>query len=269
MRISSVVTTNATVTDSDAWALLTDDLVDVSVSFDGLPDVHDRHRRWASGTGTASTVLATIRGLMLAGKDVGVVTVVRPDTLDRVADGLRYVSDLGVRRVDLSLDLWTDWCDVNGSRLEQAVADAASVWRDRLGDLSVNWFDEKGAGLAGMDTAPAKRCGFGDGELTVAPPGHLYPCERLVGEDHADNPMRLAGHVLDAGNFVDLCKAPGRCGAACGGCSAASLCNTTCRCANYVRTGNMATPDRLLCLLNQACLREVAALFKPMTENAA
>jgi hypothetical protein len=45
----------------------------------------------------------------------------------------------------------------------------------------------------------------------------------------------------------------------------AGMCNAYCRCGNYVRTGDIRRPDGLLCLLNQACLEEVAARLQPAT----
>ena len=138
----------------------------------------------------------------------------------------------------------------------RAVARAARVWREGVPDLGVSWFDEKAARLCGIDLTATARCGFGDGQIAVAPSGRLYPCERLIGEDGPTNPMRLPGHVLDGEDFLDFAEPPARGAAACSECGASSLCNTTCRCSNYVRTGNVATPDRLLCLLNEVCLRE-------------
>src|ERR1051325_10076217 len=103
------VTTNGTLTDADAWTLMTSDDLDLAVSFDGDPETHDRHRVDARGHGSAAIIQATLQRLVAAHKAVHVNFVVRPDTLDRIGNGLVYLRQLGIRHVDLSLDLWTTW----------------------------------------------------------------------------------------------------------------------------------------------------------------
>jgi hypothetical protein len=128
-----------------------------------------------------------------------VLTVVRPDTLKDVPQGLVYLHDLGVRHVNLSLDLWARWTAIDGLGLQLLVDRAAELWRQWLPDFSLNWFDGKVAGPA--------RCGFGEGHIAVAPSGRLYPCERLIGEDPPDNPGRLPGDILKGGDFLSFAPA--------------------------------------------------------------
>jgi uncharacterized protein len=233
----------------------------LAVSFDGLPEVHDRHRRFPGGAGSSGTVLRTIRRLLDAGKAFRAVMVVRPDTLEWLADGVAFLRGMGVGCVEPSLDLWARWTEQDVARLEAAVGKLADLWGERLDDLSVGWLDEKAALLARLPIGPCARCGFGDGEIAVAPSGRLYPCERLIGEDAEDNAMRLPGHALEGEDFLGFPAPPARESAPCSECDARALCSTTCRCSNYVRTGQCGLPDGLLCALNRACLRETARVL--------
>jgi uncharacterized protein len=194
--------------------------------------------------------------------------VVRPDTVDSLVDGIRHLRALGVTRVDPSLDLWTHWTTDDARRLESAIAGCADLWADALPDLSVSWFDEKTALLGRVPTGESARCGFGAGEIAVAPSGNLYPCERLIGDDAPDNPMRLHGHALAGDHFLMTRPAPGRSDEACDVCAMQSMCNTTCRCSNYVRTGHVDQPDGLLCLFNQVCLSETARVLRRRLSTA-
>jgi uncharacterized protein len=183
---------------------------------------------------------------------------VRPETVSQLAAGIRYLWGLGVRSVEPSLDLWTHWTREDAAALRQAITDAADLWTEGLPDHAINWFDEKAVGMSGH-AAECTRCGFGAGEIAVAPSGNLYPCERLIGEDQPHHPMRLPGNVRDGGsNFVPQPAEAGRQAEACHACSMHDLCHASCRCSNYVRTGDVRHPDGLLCMLNQACLDEVA-----------
>src|SRR5690348_14614470 len=113
------LTTNGTITSHEAWQVMMTDDLDLAVSFDGKPAVHDRHRRFAGGSGSSMSVEKTLRQLIDYGRKVRVNMVVRPDGLEALADGLVYLHGLGVRQVDVSLDLWTKWTAGDGIRLEQ------------------------------------------------------------------------------------------------------------------------------------------------------
>jgi uncharacterized protein len=254
--LSFGLTTNGTLTDGAAWSVLTDRDVDLAISHDGLPEVHDRHRPTADGRGTAAIVGATLRRLLDGGREFRVIVVVRPSTLGMLADGLRHLQALGVRRVDLSLDLWTLWSAEDAEPLERALVECAELWWQGLPDRGLNWFDEKLARLSSVPSPPSARCGFGHGEIAVSPAGNLYPCERLIGEDEPSNPMRLPGHVFEGDGFLSPFGFGPRAAEACDRCALNSLCSTTCRCSNYVRTGKVHEPDGLLCLVDQVTFRE-------------
>ena len=259
LRLS--ITTNGTRASDQAWALMALSDLDLAISHDGLPEIHDRHRRDAHGRGSSFAVEATIARLHAAGKAFRVVMVVRPDTLDSLSQGIEYLRKLGIHRIELAPDLWTKWSREDGPRLEAAIAVCADLWRSALPDLELNWFDEKAARLAGCELTETARCSFGKGQIAVAPSGRLYPCERLIGEDSGSNPMLLPGHATEGNDFLSMNPAEGRCATECRACKLEPLCGTTCRCSNYTRTGQIGHPDGLLCLLEQVCIRETARVL--------
>jgi radical SAM protein with 4Fe4S-binding SPASM domain len=195
-----------------------------------------------------------------------VVTVVRPDSVAELPAGLDFLFDHGVRRFDPSLDLWATWTLPDVERLRSAIGQCADFWAERLPDCGVSWFDEKLARISQVPTSDTARCGFGHSEIAVAPSGALYPCERLIGEDRPDNPMRLAGSALDGDDFLDATPAAGKSAAECHTCAINPICSTTCRCSNYVRTGDIGRPDGLLCVLDQTCYRETVRAVKARTQ---
>ena len=205
-------------------------------------------------------VLDTIRRLGDAGRRPRVVVVVRPESAAALPKGIAWLRDRGVQCIDLTLDVWAQWREADAAELERALVRAAEVWRAGLPTLSVNWFDEKTAHLAGVPLEATARCRFGDGQIAVAPSGHLYPCERLIGEDGTDQPLRLPGNARDGEDFCGT-PSPGRSAVACTACVIQDQCNTTCRCNNFIRTGDTTRPDALLCLLDRVCYRETARVL--------
>ena len=258
INLQFTLTTNGTITTPDAIKVMTDPALDLAISFDGTPDIHDRHRYSAPGMGSACTVLSTIQLLQSASKSFRVITVVRPDTLEEMPRGLRFMQHIGVDIVELNLDLWTLWTDGDLVRLEAAVAESAEAWREGLPNFGVNWFNQKTLEWTGVLQGDAAHCSFGDGEIAVAPSGNLYPCERLIGEDQPTNPMRLPGQATDAGRFERLTP-PGMNATASG-----PSCGLTCKCSNYIRSGHAHSPDRLLKYLDRICMEEVQRVLTPV-----
>lgn len=266
--VSFHLTTNGTVASGAAWDILVQPDLHLALSVDGLPSSHDRFRLFGDGRGSAHVVRGTMERLLAWPKAFSVVVVVRPETVSSLAEGIRHLRQLGVKSIEPSLDLWTRWTREDAVALRRAIAEAARLWAEGLPQHALNWFDEKAAELAGCETGT--RCGFGAGELAVAPSGNLYPCERLIGEDPSHHPLRLPGHVLDGdGGFAAAVHPPGKQADACPGCIMHRQCNTGCRCSNFIRTGDIRKPDGLLCMLNQACLEEVASRLSPTPPRAA
>jgi uncharacterized protein len=253
------LTTNGTVATPSAWNLMMRADLDVCISHDGLPQVHDRHRR-AGNNGSSHIVTNTIGQLIEAGKDVRAVMVVRPDSSPYLPQGIEWIHKQAVKQIDLTLDVWAQWNRSDIAQLEIALGKAADIWITGLPAHSINWFDEKAAHLMAVPMEATARCRFGDGQIAVAPSGNLYPCERLIADDGAQNIMRLPGHISDCRDFC-FQSPPRKSAAPCSECAIQSQCNTMCRCNNYIRTGAIDRPDALLCLLDRVCYRETARVL--------
>jgi uncharacterized protein len=263
------VTTNGTITSRDAWQIMLDGDLDLAVSFDGTPEVHDRHRCDAQGRRSASVVRGTIRQLIESGKAFRVVTVVRPDNLEALQEGLIDLYESGAQQIDLSLDLWSRWNAEDGRRLERFVRRTAELWRQWLPGFGLNWFDGWAGELAGLTVAESiTRCGVDAGEIAVAPSGRLYPCERLIGEDRPDHPLRLPGHALEGADFVRLAQVSFARGAACSDCVLAGGCPALCQCGDPTCLDEIGRPDELLGLLNKAIARVASSLLEPVPAGA-
>jgi uncharacterized protein len=268
IALQPTLTTNGMHADGAAWEVMAWPGMEIGVSHDGLPEVHDRHRRRADGQPTSPRVLTTMTRLLEADRSVLAVMVVRPDSAASLADGIVFLQRQGVRHFAPSLDLWAQWSEDDLTALEESLIRCSTVWREGLPRSSIGWFDEKAAHLAGIPVGATARCGFGDGEVAVAPSGNLYPCERLIGDDGPDNPMRLPGHALWGDDFRPQ-RFPERSDASCSACDIRTQCSTTCRCSNYVRTGDVRRPDGLLCLLDRVCCREAVRVLQSLQSTSA
>jgi uncharacterized protein len=265
VELALSMTTNGTLDSRAAWSVMTLPEMQLAISHDGLPSIHDRHRLTIDGQPSSRRVQETIARLVEEGQEFRVVMVVRPDSVEFLPAGMESLYELGVRRFDPSLDLWTNWTRADGERLKETIRRAADFWIERLPDCSVSWFDEKAARLARVPLSETARCAFGAGEIAVTPAGNLYPCERLVGADESSNTMRLPGNVLEGDDFLGYRPSPDKSADECAQCVLQSSCSTTCRCSNYIRTRDITRPDGLLCLWDQACFRETVRALETRT----
>lgn len=254
-QLQMTMTTNGTFDSAAARGVMTHPRLALFVSHDGLPEIHDRHRVSVIGEGTAAQVERTLRWLIAGEHDFSVNMVVRPDTVAHLPDGIRWLQSLGVRHFSNSLDLWTNWSHDDMTRLREAIFECVAVWRASLPECSISWFDEQVARYLSLPQSETARCGFGHGELAVSPAGNLYPCERLIGADAPNNRWRLAGHVLDGEDFrlpppaaaLPILMSTDE------SCATTSVCGESCRCSNFVRTGDASRPDLLLTQLATWC----------------
>lgn len=63
----------------------------VTLSIDGLPEVHDAQRRRRDGSGSHADVLRSIHALEEAGVSYGLRMTTAPDAIDRIAAGVRHL----------------------------------------------------------------------------------------------------------------------------------------------------------------------------------
>lgn len=267
VRIAPTVTTNGTRLDARTLDELRALEVEVAVSMDGLPEVHDAGRPGRAGRPSSGAALAAIDLLVGRGLPFRVVSVVRPESCDRVVEGTRFLADRGVRAVVHALDYGAPWAPADGPRLRAVVRGLRELWVTRFPDLELSWLEGKAAQLLEGLEQPA--CGVSAGEIAVAPSGRLYPCERLVGDD-APGPF-WSGHVDDGDGPLELARArsaqPGA-DAPCATCAAEPFCANACACANLARTGALDGPDGLICTLEQARLEEARAGLAALADRS-
>lgn len=259
LRVVTSITTNGTHLDERTLDELLALEVELSVSMDGLPAVHDAARPTRGGRPSSTTALAAIARLVARDVPFRVVSVVRPDSVEQVAAGTRFLADHGVRAVVHSLDHAASWSPADAPRLRRAVRDLRLLWVERFPDLELAWLEGK-ATLLLEPSLQRPVCGMGASEIAVAPSGRLYPCERLV-KDDAPGPF-ASGHVNDADGPLTLTRAFAArpdADSACASCATEPFCNNACACANLARTGALDGPDGLICALERACLLEARA----------
>jgi uncharacterized protein len=238
--------------------------VHVQASVDGAAAVQDRTRPAATGGPTFALVDANLRRLQAEGLVHQLVAVMTPETSFALADSLRYLADLGVAEIYLAPNYLGDWSESACESFEQdfhRLTDAyAELFRAgqvrRLDPLYGKLVSHLVKGWQGP-----RRCGFGLDELAVAPSGHIYPCDRVVGEDTREE-LRL-GHVgsgLDEGRVRALQARRAVPDVECEQCDLDARCSRWCGCAQLETTGRLGAVSPLFCWFERVFIAEADRL---------
>ncbi len=266
-RFHVKITTNGLALDDAFLAFAAEHGLQIALSFDGIREAHDRHRRMPDGGPSFDRLLPRLRALLVSRPYSPVLMVVTPDTVSRYADSVASLLDEGVRYVIASLDHAPAW--------DEAALDALEDQCRRLADLYLAWtragrkfffspFEVKIASHVVGPRMPWLRCLLGRRQVSVDPGGWIYPCVQFtragagwrIGhvESGFDEAARTRVHAL-----ADAPREP------CDRCPATDRCLNTCACLNRQATGDVARVPAVLCRYERVLLpladRVAADLF--------
>ncbi|MFP4475864.1 MAG: radical SAM protein [Desulfatibacillaceae bacterium] len=164
----------------------------VSLSMDGVPCVQDAQRPTRSGGPTHQRVLEFAAELDRAGTPYGIRMTVTPDSVDRLADGVRHVSRATGCRI-VQAEPAHDAPDAGGSRFVKAFLEA----HDAGAALGVFVYTSGARPWVLAD----RFCSASSDALTVLPDGSLSLCYEVFGNDHPLAGKMVWGDLLPDGSI--------------------------------------------------------------------
>ncbi len=164
-----------------AWVL--DNLDGLSISFDGLPEVQDRQRRTAAGSGSHRVVMRTLQSFDRRGFAYGIRMTVPPESVGSLAAGVRFcVENTGCRRVQVEPMFpqgrgGTEW--MGGESLDAFMAE----FEEACGIAEAAGRELFYSG-ARPDVILPRFCEAGHKALVVTPSGELSACFEVYSRTH-------------------------------------------------------------------------------------
>lgn len=268
-RVRVSLTTNGTLIDDGLIALIKRHQIYITVSLDGCAAAHDPWRKYPDGRGSHAAAVAGIKALMAAGIELKLIGVVHPGNMHLLVESLDFVIGLGLKHFKLNVDHDADWTEPQLDALERNMRAVTQRLADRFREGEYFRLDPiDGRVLSHVHGGRCVGCAFGDGEIAVAPSGHLYPCERLIGEDGPAQNDVLIGHV-DVGvlpdRLAEVNHKKNEPHPECAECAYVSRCVWWCGCVNRAHTGKPGEIDEVLCRMEQISISAAdemaAALF--------
>ena len=120
-RFHFKITTNGLLLDETFLDFAVANDILVAMSFDGVREAHDRHRRLPNGAPHRRPRPATPPAARPAPYS-SVMLVVNPDTAPHLADSVRYLLDVGARYLIVSLNYAAEWSEEHFAVLEDSTA---------------------------------------------------------------------------------------------------------------------------------------------------
>lgn len=257
------VTTNGTLLTAERVDRLAKLDIYVGFSIDGNQRAHEANRPSMNGQSTWASVSKGLDLMIDAGRAFETISVVTPASVRELGASVDELFARGVPRVALNPCYESVWSDDDLAHWERGLIEAAgTVARHmRAGRVvSLNVFDAKIIARIKGGLDEGDKCDLGGAFIAVAPSGHLYPCERLVGED-TDEAARI-GHVSTG---IERSRVTGfraenlpewhAQNEECGGCAEQVRCSNHCACANRAETGNYGIAGGVQCWHEQTTAR--------------
>jgi uncharacterized protein len=261
------MTTNATRIDRARAAFVKAHGFYVGVSIDGTEAAHDATRRKRGGQSSFSHTLAGLTALLFEGVALETISVIDPANVAWLGESVRFLAGLGVARLALNPRFSGEWTEAALAAWERGYEAAAELFVERAerGEpVHINVLTDKMLAHVKGGLQPGDRCHAGRGSIAVAPSGNIYPCARMVGEDHGEAEGIVLGHVdggLDAGRCAVFfamhapAETPEAVHEGCGGCGIKKRCMSSCACVNREETGEVGVVGGLTCWHEQMAAR--------------
>ena len=234
--VANSLQTNGTLIDEPLAALLAEYRFHVGLSLDGPPDLHDRHRRDAGGSGSHARALAGLALLRRHGVEPTALAMVTAGSAGRAREIARCLRDLGLRSHHY---IPCVEFDATGSPRPGTIT--GEQWGRFLRDLAAIWLEDGAAvSIRLFDAVLGRLLGAGDELCTVAPvcgpclvverDGAVYPCDFYVAPDRRLGSVLTEGldALLDSPAYRDFAAAKADLPAACLACPHLDLCGGDC-----------------------------------------
>lgn len=170
----------------------------VSLSFDGLPEVHDRHRLTVLGQGSSERVIRTMRRFDEAEFSYGIRMTVTRDQISALPDSVAFVcAEFHPTRIQVEpayqMGRWQNAPSAETSEFIQAF---------RLAQISARQLGrEITFSAARVDTLTTHFCGITQDSFALSPDGNVSACYETFSEDNEWAKTFFYGKPDDGGGY--------------------------------------------------------------------
>ena len=180
LNVKAYSATNGVMNDSQIdWII--QNLNGLSVSFDGLPSAHDKHRLTVLGQGSSAQVERSLRRIDAAGFPYGIRVTVTADQIANLSDSIRHIcSNFNAQRVQVEpayqLGRWNDAASSETESFIEAFPAAELVAKEHGRSLLFS--------AARVGALTNHFCGITQDSFALSPDGNVSACYEVFSEDN-------------------------------------------------------------------------------------
>ena len=189
LRVNTAAATNGVLTDDQIDWIVTH-LNGVSLSFDGLPEAHDRHRLTILGQGSSTQVMHTTRRFDQASFPYGIRVTVTADQIARLPESIDFICGQFTPthiQVEPSYQLGR-WNDAPSAETAEFIAAYRTAQaRARLYSKEISF------SAARVGALTNHFCGISQDSFALTPDGNVSACYEAFSEDNPWAPVFFYG----------------------------------------------------------------------------
>ncbi len=276
--VSFTLITNGTLLDDEINLFLQKHQIRVTISFDGLKELQDSQRPFASGSGSYDRVIPKIKNLLkLMPQTASHAVIMGDNSPETIKDALQ---ELGFHRVTVALNSQSPFTKGNQAvntsdrdtrAMLSALEEEAKSWYDLIKKRDIASI-KKLTGRSNLYLAllslmkqSKKRffCGAGQSMVAVNPSGDIYLCHRFVDLDD----YRIGSIHEDELNLESFCQSPVDANDTCKQCFAKYYCGGGCKHDHLTSCGSVNEPEQRMCLLKQRELELAATVVSRLSNE--
>lgn len=232
------------------WLTTNRKRVDIAVSLDGLPEVHDHNR----SNSYSKIDIDFFRSL---GRRIYAKMTVGPDSISYLADGFEHLYNIGFMP-HVSMAAECIYTEEDISRLSYELNKLIRFY-DEHTDITVSEIldvpFERISAPALKNPSP-HRCGIGYFRAAFDINGNRYPCQTFINDfrkEYCADEFQKIFNILETENWREISPL-------CSDCTIAHICSP-CYGLNYCNRNNMGALDENLCKINKLRVAAAAKLW--------
>jgi uncharacterized protein len=254
-RFHFKITTNGVLLDNAFLKFSTENDIMVAMSFDGVSQAHNQHRRFPDGSPTYDILLKRLENLLAMRPYACILMVVNPDTVQHFSESASMLLDMGCKYVLVSLNYAGTWKDDDFRILKRELKKLAELyieWTLQGRKFYLSPFEVKLSSHINRNCHRKERCELGRRQISVDAGGFLYPCVQFPqAGPKSDWCIGTVEQGYDEQHALALRAKSDEEKEECKDCAIKDRCNNTCGCLNWQTMGDVDKVSPVLCRYEQ------------------
>jgi len=247
------MSTNGTLLDKKKLEYLAANKIFFVLSIDGGKEQHDAVRHYADQRGSYDIITSKLADILAINPYTIAVSVIVPETVQYLAEGVKSLFEHGFRYVLQTLDYSAVWKKKDIAALKRQYKEMAGYYFEELKKghkIYYSPFDERIKTWAQKPYGKGDLCDLANSQIAIAASGQIYPCVQFVGNDDEKQRDNGIGDVFTGfdktrrayyieQNYMEK--------ETCRECALNGRCATYCGCVNWRATGQLNQIPPIIC----------------------